>query len=111
MMLTLGKLKAMKPGAMFAFGTVKDAPGFCNMAGTGKEVPWVAVRGDVPDWAVYAQNPYYIESKDPLVVHVGYAGFWPFEKVRREGDKVHTRANVEACVGPVTEDAWAAYRH
>lgn len=107
--LTLKQLKEMKPG-IFARGTFIDSPDGCNMANTGEETRWVAVRGDIHDWAIYSQNPHYINSTDPLTISVGYSGVWPWEKIQREGDKIHNMDYVKKLV-PCDDDALSMYRH
>jgi len=44
---------------------------------TGNVVKWVAVKGDVEDWAIYYQPPYLGQ----LV--------WDFQQVAEQGDKPH----------------------
>ena len=93
-MLTLQRLKDMKPG-IFAQGEVVDSPKGANMANTGKMMKWVAVRGDIHDWAIYTDNPFTPQSS--------------FEGVRDYGDKIHDRDVVQKLV-PCEKEALALYR-
>lgn len=52
-MLTLQKLKDMKPSTIFATGVDMDSPEGINMTGSRKELKWVAVRGEIHDWTIY----------------------------------------------------------
>ncbi len=90
-MLTLQKLKDLKPG-IFASGTTIDSPEGANMMNTGKVLKWVAVRGQFHDWAIYCQ----------------YEG-WTDEQIRDVGEKVHTREYVIRLV-PCDKKALAMYR-
>jgi len=94
MKLTLEQLKKMKPG-IFAQGETIDSPKGANMANTGRVIKWVAVRGGIHDWAIYADNPYYPQ--------------FSFEKVRDSGDKLHNREIVKRLV-PCDNEALGMYR-
>jgi hypothetical protein len=107
--LTVEKLKSLERG-IFAQGEVKDDPTGCNMANTGKMMRWVAVRGDIHDWAIYCQNPHYIDSTDPDVLAVGYGGVWDWQKIAYMGDKVHRRGHIQHLV-PCDDEAYKMYRH
>lgn len=80
----------MKPG-IFTEGTFIDSPEGVNMAGTGKKVGWVAVRGGIHDWSIYAENPY---------TGIGYPN----------GDKVTGEANIKKLV-PCDDEAFKMYRY
>ena len=72
MKITMDLLKELPPHTIFAAGTFLDATDRINITGEpGKLLRWVAVRGGIPDWAVY----------------VGPAA-WSFEKVAEQGDKI-----------------------
>jgi len=85
----------MNPGR-FAQGVLIDLPEGTNLANTGRKVKWVAVRGNVPDWAVYAQNPHYGEMA------------WSFNRIEHYGDKVFA-SNAKKLVS-CDDEALAAYR-
>ena len=108
-MLTIKKLKEMEPG-IFAKGEIVDSPDGCNMANTGKIMRWVAVRGGIYDWAIYTQNPHYIDSTDPEIVAVGYSGVWDWEKIASMGDKVHNEESIKKLV-PCDDESFNMYRH
>lgn len=93
--LTLKQLEEMKPG-IFAQGETIDSPEGCNMANTGKTIKWVAVRGTIPDWAIYTDNPYSPQ--------------FSYESVADYGDKVHEEKHIKRLV-PCTTEAFKMYRH
>jgi hypothetical protein len=109
-LITVDQLDQMEPHSIFAKGTFIDSPEGVNMSNTGKEVRWVAVRGGIHDWAIYSQNPYYIDDFSPEVMAVGYSGVWDWEKIKEEGDKVHQEDNIRKLV-PCDDGALALYRH
>lgn len=92
-MLTLQQLKKMKPDTIFATGTVEDSPEGVNMTGSGKTLRWVAVRGGIHDWTIYAHTEDHNEQ-------------W----IRNHGDKVMHRANIKKLV-PCDDEAFAMYRN
>lgn len=100
----------MEPHTIFAKGEFLDSPEGCNIAGTGMITRWVAVRGGIYDWCIYCQNPHYINSVDPGVIAVGYAGVWDFEKIAEEGDKIHSEENIRKLV-LCSDKAFNMYRH
>lgn len=108
-MLTCRMLKEMKPG-IFDNGFFIDDSHDVNMAGTGKVVPWVAVRGDIDDWAIYSQNPHYVHSTDPDVIAIYGFGDWPLSRIADYGDKIHNMDSVMKLV-PFDEEAGKKYRH
>jgi len=94
LLLTLQKLKSIEPKTIFAKkGTFKDGPEGINIARTGQLLKWVAVKGDVDDWAIYCQ-----------------AADWSDEEIRRMGDKIQDRVNIMKLV-PCDNEALSAYRH
>lgn len=95
-MLTLSKLKEMKPDTIFDQGIITDNPEGINMANTGKEIKWVAVRGGIHDWAIYCDNPYSPQ--------------YDFQGVKDMGDKVHSGANIRKLV-ECDDEAFKMYRH
>lgn len=92
-MLTLEALKAMEPETIFASGTTIDGPEGLNMARTGKLLRWVAIRGGIHDWAIYAH----------------FADL-PAEEVARIGDKVSTESHIKRLV-PCDDAAFEMYRY
>jgi hypothetical protein len=96
-MLTLQQLKDMKPGT-FASGTLVDSPDQINLARTGNTVRWVAVRGGIEDWCIYAQNPHYGNLA------------WDEYRVKTEGDKITSEANIRKLV-ECDDEALKMYRY
>lgn len=108
--LTYEKLAALSPGIIFASGETVDSPNGCNVADTGKVMRWVAVRGQVADWAIYVQNPHYIKSHDLELKLLGLDGVWPWEKIARVGDKVTMKSNIKFLV-PCNDEAFKRYNY
>lgn len=90
--LTLGQLKYMEPG-IFATGTVSDNPTGINMTNSGRTLRWVAVRGQIHDWAIY------VAPEE-----------WSAEATKRQGDKVHDILNIKKLID-CDNEAFAMYRH
>jgi len=91
-MLTLKMLKDMPEHTLFATGIAKDQPGGLNMNRTGKDLRWVAVRGEIHDWTIYC---HWAEHD----IH------W----IRRSGDKVIDKEHIQRLV-PCDDDAISMYR-
>ena len=91
--LTVNKLKAMKPGTIFAMGEIVDNENGINMAGTGNLLHWVAARGGIHDWAIYCS-----------LIDMDCEG------VRRCGDKVTLESHIKKLV-PCDDAAFKMYRH
>ena len=91
--LTLEKLKAMKPGTLFASGYATDGPGGLNMSRSGKKLRWVAVRGGIWDWAIYC---HWADKSE--------------EWIRDQGDKVILEEHIKKLV-PCDDEAFALYRY
>jgi len=111
--LTLEKLKELDPG-IFAKGVCVDDCGdkwnsVC-LAWTGKATRWVAVKGDIPDWAIYAQNPHYVDSDDLEVKMLGMSGIWDWDKIRDQGDKIGSEKSIRRLV-PCDDEAFKMYRY
>ena len=83
------------PQGIFAQGLTIDSPEGINMANTQKPIKWVAVRGYIYDWAIYADNP--------------YSPRYDYEGVRDMGDKVHDRDTIKKLV-PCDDEALKMYR-
>ena len=86
-MLDKQMLDAMPSDCIFATGE-----GIIPELHSSEEVRWVAVRGGIPDWAIY----YHLAS-------------WNIYDVRYEGDKVGTNEVIQKLV-PCDESALKLYR-
>jgi hypothetical protein len=91
-MLTLEKLKEMGPHEYFATGVTIDSPNGVNMTNSGIPLRWVAVRGEIPDWAIYIAWAY----KDEVYI-------------AKQGDKVHSPFYIRRLV-PCDDEAFKMYR-
>ena len=91
-MLDLQILKAMPPGTAFATGTALDNPDGLYMANTGKELRWVAIRGDKWDWAIYC---HFVDSG--------------IDWIKRFGDKVCDEKHIRKLV-PCDDESYEMYR-
>jgi hypothetical protein len=95
--LKLTDLKRMQPNTIFARGD--------------DEKPWVAVRGDVEDWAVYEG-----EESDPKIQAtrmyqaLGYLEDHDWEHIAERGNKVQDEKKIKKLV-PSTKGAMERYRH
>ena len=92
-MLTLQMLKDMEPGTIFATGVAQDDENGLFLANTGKLLRWVACRGGIWDWAIYA---HFADNTD--------------EWIQNHGDKVHDNRNIKKCI-ECDDEAFAMYRH
>jgi len=88
--LTLADLESMEPGTVFFEGTISDTP---LGTGSGRVIHYVAVRGEIADWAIYAS---WAEDD---------AGY-----VRCHGEKVRSPAHIRRLV-PCDDPAFARYRY
>lgn len=91
-MLTLQDLKSMEPDTIFATGTINDSPTGINLTNSGRTLRWVACRGGIHDWAIYAHT----DNHDK---------YW----IKARGDKVHNRESVKKLV-PCDDNALRMYR-
>jgi len=91
-MLTLKMLKDMPPHTIFATGIAKDSVEELNMFGGGRNLRWVAKRGGIYDWAIYAHHSDYSISE-----------------VASIGDKVFEENHIKNLV-PCDDEAYAMYR-
>jgi len=89
-------LELAKPGDIIASWSFTDE-GFTNMGGTWNEIRWVAVRGCIPDWAVYCEDLY-----DEWLS-------WSHTKISKVWTKVPTRIVLEL-FDKVSEKALNKYR-
>lgn len=86
--LTLEQLKDMKPDSIIAKGHTADI-----RLSFVLELKWVAVRGEIHDWAIY-----YAPSD------------WDYDLVQYTGDKVVNEDVIKELV-PCTEEAFQMYRY
>ena len=91
-MLTISQLKEMPPHTIFAEGAAMDNPFGIHATGSGKLLRWVAIRGDIHDWAIY----YHWFEKNS-------------EWVARHGDKLHNEEIIKRLVP--CDEAYRFYRH
>lgn len=91
--LTLMQLKDMEPHTIFDSGIIEDGPDGINLANTGQQLRWVAVRGGMHDWTIYA-----------------HLSNWSEEMVKDMGDKVTGEYNIKKLV-PCTDNAFKMYRY
>lgn len=87
-MLTVKKLKRLRPGKIFASGE-----GFLPSLYKEGNIKWVAVRGQIWDWAIYYHHDYYNE-----------------QYVAGCGDKVHGEKTIKELV-ECDEEAFKMYRY
>lgn len=85
-MLDLPMLMAMPEHCVFATGLFK-------IPKRGLFVRWVAVRGDIHDWAIYFSHP-----------------SWELDRIWLEGEKVMTEEEIKKLV-PCDDEAFSMYRH
>lgn len=93
-MLTLKNLKEMNPG-IFAYGMVVDNVEGVNIGNTGRVLKWVAVRGQIHDWAIYIDNPHSLQQN--------------YIQVSKYGDKIYTESHVRRLVD-CDDEMFARYR-
>jgi hypothetical protein len=87
MKLTLDELKKMQPHTIFARGS-----GLIPELNKDKKVKWIALRGYIPDWAIYYDD----EDKSE-------------ENIRDWGNKCFTEVVIKNLV-PCNDEALKAYR-
>lgn len=94
-LLTLQKLKDMKPGVVFANGLTTNDPEGIYMTNEekGRPLMWAAKRGGIHDWAIY--------------IHWADMGL---KFVVEHGDKVTGPANIKKLV-PCDDEAFSMYRY
>ena len=91
-MLTVEQLDTMPPGTIFATGTAMDRPDGLYLSNSREELRWVAVRGNIHDWTIYAH----------LAEHNA-------EWVKHHGDKVFSEEHIRKLV-PCNKAAFSLYR-
>ena len=92
-MLTVKKLKEMPKNTIFATGEIVDSPDGINLADTGKMLRWIAKRGYIHDWCIYA----HFADKD-------------ISWIEDNGDKVHREAHIKKLI-ECDDEAFSIYRH
>jgi hypothetical protein len=92
-MLTLKKLKKMRPHEIIDRGETVDSPKGVNMTNSGAQLRWIAIRGGINDWAIY--------------IHHAWQD-WEF--ILDEGDKVCQKENIKKLV-PCSRAAFEMYRY
>lgn len=93
-MLTIEKLDAMRPETMIAHGICINCPDdiFMTRSNIGREMIWVAMRGEVSDWTIY------VGWKDTGL-----------DRIISNGDKLHNEKHIRKLV-PCTVEAYERYR-
>lgn len=91
-MLSLKQLQDMPPHTSFALGKVWDSPNGVNMTNSGKELKWIAKRGEIHDWAIY----------------IGWAT-QSNEYIKTQGDKIYNKEIIKKLV-PCDDEALEMYR-
>jgi hypothetical protein len=92
-MLTLEILKKLQPNEIFAAGKSWDSSRYLNLTNTGKLLRWIAVRGGIHDWCIYAQD-----------------ASWSIEEVKENGEKIYSESIIRSLV-PCTDEAFKMYRY
>lgn len=91
--LTLKDLHELPPHSVIATGLTIDNYTGVNMSGSDNVLRWVAVRGEIHDWAIYIG--FSVQSVD---------------EISRHGDKVYDKGSIKKLV-PCDDEAFAKYRH
>ena len=119
-MLTIKKLKEMKPSTIFAsgIGTIEH-PWFNNAKpvseggtlepdGKSTKVKWVAIRGGIHDWAIYhSMNANIVKADyfdDPIHLQESE------RRIADYGAKLHKEEDIKRFV-PCDDEAFKMYRH
>jgi hypothetical protein len=92
-MLTLEEFQKIPSGTDFDYGLAVDNYDSLNMAGSGRQLKWIAVKGWADDWCIYAhfaENDY---------------GF-----VKEYGDKVMGEEHIMKLI-PCDDFVFARYRY
>ena len=92
-MLTLKKLKEMQPNTIFLKGEIIDSPDGINITNSGKQLRWVASRGEIYDWSIYC----HFADKD-------------YDWIRDMGDKVIGKENIKRLVS-CDDEAFEMYNY
>lgn len=121
-LLTIQKLKDMKPNTIFARGMgwivhpwyspyqyERKQGAYKTVSADGLvQVKWVAVRGGIHDWAIYHSLDANLEKADFLDGEKHLEASW--EKIYNQGAKLHDQGVIKSFV-PCDDEAFAMYRH
>jgi len=111
MLLTIEKLKSLKPNEAFAFGRWKIEHPWFNQATKVvdsnhlTEVNWVAVRWVIPDWTIYTSLGFETEDFLNWTSHLSV----PLKTIEELGSKLTKIEDIKRLV-PCTEEALEFYR-
>ena len=119
-MLTVEKLKEMKPDTIFAYGigliehpwfneaTPVSEGGSLEEDGRSTKVKWVAIRGNIGDWAIYHSLDANFVKADYLdgTIHLDV----PNERIAKAGTKLRDKNKIKEFV-PCTDEAFSKYRY
>lgn len=92
-MLTYDEFIKIPNGSDFSKGEIIDSPYGLNMTNSGKMLKWIAVKGHINDWCIYA----HFANND-------------FYYVRSSGDKVLSEDNIRMLV-PCDDEVFENYRY
>lgn len=92
-MPTLEKLKSMPAHTIFATGILIDIDDDLFMGRSGKELKWVAIRGEINDWCIYI---HFVDKS--------------IEWIRDYGNKIYNEENIKKCV-ECDKEAFKRYRY
>lgn len=92
--IRIEEFDALENATIFATGVTTDTSDGLHMMGTGKEIIWIAKKGDGGhDWAVYT----HYSNRDLYFIQT-------------QGDKVYNRDSI-ANILDIDDDMWERYRH
>lgn len=101
-MLSLNDLEGMEPGVFASGLSSLEVPNTERPGKRKEKIRWVAVRGDVADWAVYTSLNFRGRKFSHWQLSPEYVAKW--------GGKLHDLEEIQKLV-PSTPEALAAYRH
>lgn len=101
-MLTKQLLESYKPDQIFATGEIVDGPLGIQLTNSGNQLRWVAVRGRIPDWAIYCLGT----ARD---IHSRAHSTFSETYVRDYGDKLYEEESILRLM-PCDEEALKLYR-
>jgi len=94
-MLRFEDFTKIRAHEIFAHGLQPDSPQGINLTGSGETLLWVAVKGDIDDFAIYAMP---VELAN-----------WSAGRVRDFGDKIHDRKTIQRLLD-CDDEVLARYR-